>query len=204
MPIIDDNGHQTCVQFKPTTSFLVGSCGNDGPVYTPFTIGGTLSSMQYNSFSVSAPFLQLVYQPSDSTVTSTSSSTRRSTSSSKSNVSPTARPSNTKPGIGVKTHKLSAGATAGIAIGAILGAILVATISFCLWRARRKRQADASISDSQSPESKPFVGVDGARTPQWRDDGVPPPGIVEVNPNHPAELPMPPPPAELGLSHAAR
>lgn len=207
MPIIDDNGHQTCVQFKPTTSFLVGRCGNDGPAYTPFTIGGTLSSMQYNSFSVSAPFLQLVYQPSDSKTTTSSTrrtTTRSTSSSSKGNASPTGHPNNTKPGSHAKTSKLSAGATAGIAIGAILGAILVATIAFCVRRARRRRQEDVSNLDSQPPESKPYTEVDGDQTPQWRANDVPPPGVVEVNPNHPAELPIPPPSTELGSPHAVR
>ncbi|KAI1185423.1 hypothetical protein F5B17DRAFT_33160 [Nemania serpens] len=203
-PTIDEGGDQTCVQIKPTTSFLVGNCGNNGPAYTPFTLGGTLSSKQYKSFSVSAPLLQLVYQSSDSKVTSTTSSTRRSTSSTKSNVSPTAHPNNTKPGSRAKSRKLSAGATAGIVIGAILGAILAATIAFCLWRARRRRQAEASSPDTQLPESKPLEEADGPQTRQWRDDGAPPPDVVAMNPNHPAELPNPPPSAELRLSHAGR
>ncbi|KAJ2973201.1 hypothetical protein NUW58_g8995 [Xylaria curta] len=82
MPIQDINKIQTCVQFRPTTSFLVGSCGKGGAVYTPFSIGGTLSTAQYNSFSVSAPFLQAVYQASDMPSQSTSTPTTSTSASS--------------------------------------------------------------------------------------------------------------------------
>ncbi|KAI1112044.1 hypothetical protein F5Y14DRAFT_423469 [Nemania sp. NC0429] len=206
-PIIDKNGDQTCVQFKPTTSFLVGSCDNNGPSYTTFAVGGTLKSKQYNSFSVSAPFLQLVYQSSDSKTTTKTTTTKRSTTSSKGKASPTAQSNSSKPGKGKKTSsKLSVGATAGIVIAAVFGAILVATIAFCLWRAKRRRQADVSDPDSQpiESESKSFAEVDGAKTPQERDDDGPPPGMVAVNPNHPAELPIPPPQDRLEAPRDAK
>ncbi|KAI3328649.1 hypothetical protein F4824DRAFT_405402 [Ustulina deusta] len=207
-PIQDVNHHQTCVQFRPTTSFLVGSCGTDGPAYTPFSIGGSLNSTRYYSFSVSAPFLQVVYQASDLPATSTSSPTSgAASSSSSSNPSATSQPNTPSPASG-ESSGLSPGAKAGIAIGAVLGAIFIVTAAFCLWRARRRRQpSPRQDAEFVPPESKPFAPDDAARAHnsiemhvarQWRSDGAVPSGLVEVNPNHPAELPQHPRPLELG------
>ncbi|KAI1275006.1 hypothetical protein F5Y07DRAFT_189547 [Xylaria sp. FL0933] len=90
-PIQDPNRNQTYVRFKPTTTFLVGSCGTDGPIYTPFSVGGTLGATKYDSFSVSAPFIQVVYQASDMPGESTI------TSSNSTNPSPTSQPNNPSP-----------------------------------------------------------------------------------------------------------
>ncbi|RYC57513.1 hypothetical protein CHU98_g8692 [Xylaria longipes] len=97
-PILDVNQLQTCVQFKPTASFLVGSCGTDGPAYTPFSVGGTLDSTPYNSFSVSAPFFQAVHKASDLPDKSAPTSTDTQSSSSSSN-SPTPQPSGNSPAV---------------------------------------------------------------------------------------------------------
>ncbi|KAI0418213.1 hypothetical protein F5X98DRAFT_386438 [Xylaria grammica] len=194
-PIQDPNGYQTCVQFKPTTSFLVGSCGSDGPVFTPFSVGGTLDSTQYNSFSVSAPFLQVVYQASDLPSKSSSSSTR---SMSSSDPSPTAQPGDAAQPSG-QSGGLSAGATAGVAIGVVLATILAATAAFCVWRTRRRRRAAAFVPS----EFKPFGPVGSGPTAAQHHNGmgVTPSGLVEVNPYHPAELANPVPPVELGPSY---
>ncbi|KAH8160301.1 hypothetical protein CIB48_g7938 [Xylaria polymorpha] len=182
IPILDVNQHQTCVQFKPTTSFLVGSCGNDGPVYTPFSVGGTLNSTQYNSFSVSAPFYQAIHKASDlpATTTSTPTRTQSSSSTSRSN-SPTS-----EPGANSSTSgHLSTGATAGIAVGSILAVAVVAAAGFCAWRVRRRKQRAAAAelppTTFQPSEFKPFASM-------------------TVNPHNPAELPNPTPPVELGPS----
>ncbi|KAI8948136.1 hypothetical protein F4801DRAFT_581666 [Xylaria longipes] len=211
-PILDVNQLQTCVQFKPTASFLVGSCGTDGPAYTPFSVGGTLDSKQYNSFSVSAPFFQAVHKASDLPDKSAPTSTDTQSSSSSSN-SPTPQPSGNSPAGG----SLSAGATAGIAVGSVLGAILIATAGFCAWRMRRRKRPAAELPQSnlQPSEYKPFAaggggggggvtaagnpGSVGAATQHWGYD------LVAVNnPNHPAELPNSTPPVELGPSYDAR
>ncbi|KAI1294108.1 hypothetical protein F5Y03DRAFT_319929 [Xylaria venustula] len=200
-PIQDPNGYQTCVQFKPTTSFLVGSCGTDGPTYTPFSVGGTLNSTQYNSFSVSAPFLQVVYQASDLRGTS---STHSSTSSTSTTQSTTSKPNGPKSGSSSKSSGLSPGATAGIAIGAILGAIFIATAAFCFWRVRRRRRRASPPQEAEfvPSEFKPFAAgnaVQGQSNNEGaaRYHGAVPPGLVEVNPNHPAELVGHPRPVEL-------
>ncbi|TGJ81556.1 hypothetical protein E0Z10_g7199 [Xylaria hypoxylon] len=196
-PIQDPRGIQTCVQFKPTTSFLVGSCGTDGPAFTPFSVGGTLDSTQYNSFSVSAPFLQVVYQASDLPATSTNSSSTSSTST------PTTQPSGQTSEIS-KSSGLSTGATAGIAVGVVLGAIFIATAAFCIWRTRRRR--GATVLPQQDAEFvhsgyKPFGPVGSAPGYNNFGMGAVPPGVVPVNPNYPAELANPVPPAELGPSY---
>ncbi|KAI0445170.1 hypothetical protein F4803DRAFT_192969 [Xylaria telfairii] len=181
IPILDVNQRQTCVQFKPTTSFLVGSCGNDGPVYTPFSVGGTLNSTQYNSFSVSAPFFQAVYKASDLPATSTSTPTRTRGGSTSSSSSPT-----TRPGASSSTSgHLSTGATAGIAVGSVLAAVIVAAAGFCAWRVRRRKQrataAELPPTTFQPSEFKPFAPM-------------------AVNPHNPVELPNPTPAVELGPS----
>ncbi|KAI0864739.1 hypothetical protein F4860DRAFT_379543 [Xylaria cubensis] len=206
-PILDVNSRQTCVQFKPTTSFLVGSCGNNGPAYTPFTVGGTLNSTTYNSFSVSAPFFQAVYQASDLPASSThtqSSSSSSSSSTSSSSSSPTTKPND-------NSHALSAGATAGIAIGSILAAILIATAGFCAWRSRKKRHVAELPHTTYQPSEYKYSGVPagnpvgvGAAPQHWGYDGSAPPGTVAVNHNYPAELANATPPAELGPSYATR
>ncbi|KAI0424245.1 hypothetical protein F5Y09DRAFT_335933 [Xylaria sp. FL1042] len=203
-PIQDPNRYQTCVQFKPTTTFLVGSCGTDGPTYTPFSIGGTLNSTQYNSFSVSAPFIQVVYQASDMPRESTTQSpTSSSSSSSSSNPSTASQPNSPSPESN-KSTALSPGATAGIVIGAILGAIFIATATFCLWRARKRRASPRQAAEFVPPEFKPFApasvayGQDNIAMGIARHDGIVPSGLVEVNPNHPAELAGRPQPVELG------
>ncbi|KAI0467319.1 hypothetical protein F4859DRAFT_275137 [Xylaria cf. heliscus] len=216
IPILDVNKKQTCVQFKPTTSFLVGSCGNDGPAYTPFTIGGTLNSTTYNSFSVSAPFFQAVHQASDLPATSTPTSTNTQSSSSTSN-SPTAQSSDNS---SQASRSLSAGATAGIAVGVILGVIIIATAAFCAWRVRRRKQqhvAELPNTNFQPSDYKQPYGAAGGGVPaenpvnagvplqHWQYDGhvsPGPPGVVSVNPNHPAELAHPA--AEIGPSYGAR
>ncbi|KAI0803459.1 hypothetical protein GGR55DRAFT_682603 [Xylaria sp. FL0064] len=195
-PIQDPNGKQTCVQFKPTTTFLVGSCGTDGPIYTPFSVGGTLGSTKYDSFSVSAPFIQVVYQASDMPGESTT------TSSNSTNPSPTSQPNNPSPESN-KSAGLSPGAKAGIAIGAILGAIFIATAAFCLWRARRRRRVPPSQdAEFVPPEFKPFAPLGAAYGHNDNNNiamGVAQPsGLVEVNPNRPAELADRPRPVELG------
>ncbi|KAI0969051.1 hypothetical protein F4678DRAFT_440787 [Xylaria arbuscula] len=200
-PIQDPNGKQTCVQFKPTTSFLVGSCGTDGPTYTPFSVGGTLNSTQYNSFSVSAPFLQVVYQASDLPETSSTPSSTTSTSSAPST---TSQPNDPSSGNSSKSSGLSTGATAGIAIGVILGVIIIATAAFCIWRTRRRRQASPPQGVQFVPsEFKPFAAGSAAQGQNntgglARHHGAVPSGFVEVNPNHPAELAGRPRPVELG------
>ncbi|KAI1735109.1 hypothetical protein F4680DRAFT_435998 [Xylaria scruposa] len=205
-PILDVNSRQTCVQFKPTTSFLVGSCGNNGPAYTPFTVGGTLNSTTYNSFSVSAPFFQAVYQASDLPASSThtqSSSSSGSSGSSTSN-SPAPKPSD-------NSRALSTGATAGIAIGSILAAILVATAGFCFWRMRKKQRVAELPHTNYQPSEYKYSGFPAGNpggvsaAPQhWGYDGSAPQGPVAVNPNYPAELANASPPAELGPSYATR
>ncbi|KAI0538205.1 hypothetical protein GGR58DRAFT_310374 [Xylaria digitata] len=220
---------QTCTQLKPTTSFLVGSCGTAGPTFTPFLVGGTLGSKKYTGFSVHAPLLQLVYQASDLPGTSMSSTAERSTESgtessiprSSSTGSSNSRPdeqnhqSGTSPG-------LSPGAAAGIAVGAILGVLFIATAAFCLWwigRRRRRRQQqqqqqqqqqytttssprnDAEFVFSEFKSFGPPVGL----SPQVQDSSIAygvtvPSGIVEVNPTHPAELANNTLPPELGNS----
>ncbi|KAI1332437.1 hypothetical protein F5Y16DRAFT_420516 [Xylariaceae sp. FL0255] len=134
-PIINANGQQTCVDFQPTTSFLVGSCGADSPVYTPFSIGGTLYSNQFESFSIDAPLFQGVYKASDISSTPSSSPTPGPTPSSSSQGSNT---------------RLSSGAIAGIVIGALLGLIVIATVAFCLWR-RRTHRRDAAYQAGSEP-----------------------------------------------------
>ncbi|KAI0542500.1 hypothetical protein GGR58DRAFT_497051 [Xylaria digitata] len=200
-PIQDPNGYQTCVQFKPTTSFLVGSCNTDGPVFTPFSVGGMLNSTQYNSFSVSAPFLQVVYQASDLPATSTTSSST-SISSGGSSPSNTSIPSDTSP----ESSGLSAGATAGIAVGVVLGVIFIATAAFCLWRTRWRRRIVPPQQGGEfvPSEFKPFGSVGGM--PGHNNVGLSavPSGMVAVNPNYPAELANPAPPAELGPSYSMR
>ncbi|KAI8628075.1 hypothetical protein F5Y19DRAFT_152155 [Xylariaceae sp. FL1651] len=204
-PILDVNGHQTCVQFKPTTSFLVGTCGSDAPTYTPFSVPGTLSAIQFNSFSVSAPMFQMVYQASDLPRNSISS-TSKAISSTSSFDSAATGPSHGVDGQ-VDHNRISAGAIAGIAIGAILGVIFLATFAFCLWRARRKRYAGLlSHHDSLNPRSEASnievwpVEADNTQvkkpvemgvTPQWHYSDQAPPGVVEVNPNQPVELGSP-------------
>ncbi|KAI1424272.1 hypothetical protein F5Y12DRAFT_460576 [Xylaria sp. FL1777] len=190
-PIQDVNKYQTCVQFNPTTSFLVGSCGTDGPTYTPFSVGGMLNSTQYHSFSVSAPFLQVVYQASDLPGKSTLSSTSGTSTST------TSQPNNPSPESS-KSSGLSPGATAGIAIGASLGVIFIVTAAFFLWRARQRQQASPhQNAEFVPPVFKPFVpfsamqahnniGICIAHRHQY--GGALPSGLVEVNPNHPAEL----------------
>ncbi|KAI0453906.1 hypothetical protein F5B21DRAFT_504795 [Xylaria acuta] len=208
IPIRDVNQRQTCVQFKPTTSFLVGSCGTDGPAYTPFSVGDTLNSTQYNSFSVSAPFFQAVYQSSDLPA----KPTRTQSTTSGSN-SPTPQPSEISP---ASSGHLSAGATAGIAVGSILAAIFIATAGFCAWRVRRRKRRAAELPNTnfQPSEYKPFavgggvpagdpVGV-GVAPQHWGYDGPVPPGLVAVNPHHPAELANSTPPVELGPSYSSR
>ncbi|KAI1347880.1 hypothetical protein F5Y01DRAFT_318288 [Xylaria sp. FL0043] len=161
------NRYQTFVQLNPTTIFLVGSCGTDGPTYTPFSV---------------------VYQASDIPGEST---TPGSTSSDSSQPSPTSQPNNPSPETS-KSTGLSPGAKAGIAIGAILGTIFIATAAFCLWRARRRRRASPSQdAEYAPPEFRPFAPV-GATYVHSNNNitmGVAQPsGLVEVNPDRPAEL----------------
>ncbi|GAP91533.1 hypothetical protein SAMD00023353_6500670 [Rosellinia necatrix] len=198
-PLIDRNGKQTCVQFNPTTSFLVGSCNSNGAAYTPFSIGQTRESMEYNSFSVSAPLFQLVHRASD-----ISTEPASTTSGGSSTGSPTAQPSDNPSG---GSQGLSAGATAGVAIGAALGGILLATAGFLLWRAqrRRRRRTVAELPHDLHPlKSEPYMG--GHNSPQPQNlggmggmpqyDAMSPP---HLNPHYPAELPNPgTTPAELG------
>ncbi|KAI3319879.1 hypothetical protein HD806DRAFT_508182 [Xylariaceae sp. AK1471] len=201
-----NNKGQTCVQFQPTTSFLVGTCGSDGgPTYTPFSIGGTLNSGQLKSFSVNAPMLQVVHQASDllagyTSISSKSSSdalSRTGTGHSDGNI----EGNNQNPG-------LSAGAIAGIAIGAVLGAILAATFAFCVWRARWRKRSDADLPlgspnsrfkdefDNaifrravEADDTQVKTHVEMSVEPQWRYDGAElPGGVVEINSNQPVEL----------------
>ncbi|KAI1152431.1 hypothetical protein F4825DRAFT_310081 [Nemania diffusa] len=212
---------QTCLQFRPTTSFLVGSCGTAGPTFTPFSVGGTLNSTRYPNFSVNAPFLMLVYQASDLPATSTSSSTSSSSSSSSNNNgTPSATSSSDEQhSRSGKGSGLSPGAAAGIAVGVTLGAILIAAAAaFRLWRGRQKRHAGASPRQGAEflpPEFKPLgpaqLDADNQNTintnavPQWRYDGAVPSSMVGViNPNHPAELGGSARPAELGSPPSLR
>ncbi|KAI3325506.1 hypothetical protein HD806DRAFT_449633 [Xylariaceae sp. AK1471] len=192
----DVNGQQTCLQVNPTTTFLIGSCSTGTPTYTPFSIGGRLNSSQFNSFSVWAPMLQVVYQASDlaeenSTTLSTLSST---TSSSGNTVSPQISATN-KPGGGSISGSagLSVGTAAGIAIGSALGLIFIATVTFCICRAQRKRYAKAMSAHQPGPntdseasytaEYEPPVQTDtcepvAERKPPVEIDGT---EIVELN-----------------------
>ncbi|KAI1437956.1 hypothetical protein GGR50DRAFT_570486 [Xylaria sp. CBS 124048] len=180
-PIHDPNGYQTCVQFLPTTSFLVGSCGLDGAAYTPFSLGGMLDSKQYTSFSVSAPLIQLVHQASDlPTSTTTTSepavtelgSENNNSSSSDSSVqptppanhqSPTPTPTPTPTPIPTQNtiSTLSTGATAGIAIGAVLGVLFIGMGAFCLWRGKHRRPASESPPPPPPPPPPPHRDGDG-------------------------------------------
>ncbi|KAI1123994.1 hypothetical protein F5Y10DRAFT_269535 [Nemania abortiva] len=216
LPIRNGGGRQTCVQFKPSTSFLIGTCGADGPAYTPFSVGGTLNSMTYKHFIVSAPMYQAVFQASDLTASSTSSSiTTQSISGSNSDSSgDTSFPqtNGASPGSG-KDSVLQKGAIIGIAIGATGVAILVAAAVIFLWRrARKRRRVAAAVSkpvsqyhSSEHPELKPPVSTDSTGDPAGVNgvphclyDSMAQPNLVEVNPNYPAELPHLTPVAELG------
>ncbi|KAI1148159.1 hypothetical protein F4825DRAFT_111396 [Nemania diffusa] len=206
LPIQDPNGKQTCVQFKPSTTFLLGTCGPDGPAYTPFSIGGTFASTQYKEFSVTGPLYQAVHQASDLSSSSASSSTATqssdTTSSSSSNSSST-QSSDANPSSG-KASGLSAGAIAGIVIGVALAVILSAAVAFCLLRRRRKQRLAAAAAPPYS-DVKPYapIGENPAElhnTPQWQYAGVETQSPMVVNPTHPAELANTTPPAELGAS----
>ncbi|KAF2972069.1 hypothetical protein GQX73_g1614 [Xylaria multiplex] len=175
-PIQDPNGHQTCVQFKPTTSFLVGSCNTDGPVFTPFSVGGTLNSTTYNSFSVSAPFLQVVYQASDLPATSTTSSSTN-ISSGGSTPSNTSISSDATPESSMSSG-FSLGAIAGIVVG-VVGLIFI--VAFYLWQKYRRRRTEFAPS-----QLKTFGSAGGV--PAHNNVGQ---GMVAVDPNHPAELENP-------------
>jgi hypothetical protein len=149
----------------------VGSCSTGTPTYTPFSIGGRLNSSQFNTFSVWAPMLQVVYQASDlaksnPTTLSTSNATTSSndntislrisatTSSSGNTVSPQISGTNEQGDSSSSgSAGLSAGAAAGIAIGAALGLIFIATVAFCIGRARRKRYAKALSGHQPGPKT---------------------------------------------------
>ncbi|KAI0197024.1 hypothetical protein F4808DRAFT_299504 [Astrocystis sublimbata] len=183
VPYINAANWRTCVQFNPTTSFLVGTCGPDGAAYTPFSVGNTMHSEQLISFSPSAPFFQLVHKSTD-----LSSSTSSPTASNDASSTATPPPANNNNNNNNKDSSSDAGLTsgqlAGIVVGAVIAAILVGVAAFFAWRVRsRKRQGDLPQANYQTSEYKP-------------------PGTF--SPNHPAELGTPPPRAELDASYQGR
>ncbi|KAI1809017.1 hypothetical protein GGS20DRAFT_573923, partial [Poronia punctata] len=192
-PIFDYYSKQTCVQFQPTTTFLVGTCNGYTPAYTPFAIPGTLGEEEYNSFSISAPLFQMVYRESDIPVTSSSSSIPTSTSN---NLFPSSSSSSTggfvKPQTQGNTDEgLSTGAVAGIAVGGALGVILALTAGFCIWRRRdKKKKRNAGLLPQVVHSPLPPYGGDYYKTEYIGPGGKEEPVMADSIPvSPPAEMP---------------
>ncbi|KAI0397968.1 hypothetical protein F5Y17DRAFT_256120 [Xylariaceae sp. FL0594] len=179
-PLTDSYGHQTCVQFLPTTTFLVGTCSSNSPVYTPFAIPGKLGNATYSSFKISAPLFQMVYQATDlgpiPSSTSSSSSTPTPTPTSASETAQ--KNSNRGP---------SAGAIAGIAIAAVLAVIIAATAGFCLWRRRRRRRLGG-----EGGKGRDEVAYDGLPQHHHESSSPTPHHVYEPVTVSPAGIPLPP------------
>ncbi|KAI1828131.1 hypothetical protein F4861DRAFT_535555 [Xylaria intraflava] len=206
---------QTCVQFQATTPFLLGSCGSDGPAFTPFTIGGEFNSVVYPSFSVSAPFLQVVHQASDLPATSTSSLTNPATSTTSTSNSPVS-PANTQSSETSKSSSLSPGAAAGIAIGALVALILIAAGAFFFLRRYRKNRLAAPQqwdAGATGPAFKPYEPVHSVQVtgpnemlmaPHSQYDGATPSNSLGSHPSQVAELASPGMTSELGSDYSYR
>ncbi|KAI0104260.1 hypothetical protein GGR51DRAFT_229316 [Nemania sp. FL0031] len=191
LPIRDSGKRQTCVQYKPSTSFLVGSCHTDGPVYTSFSLGNTLHSMTYKKFVVSAPMYQAVFQSSDLSATSTSISTVSQTRSSRTSGTNAGGSGNTSAAqvsdSNNRSSGLQKGVIAGIAIGtAALVALIAAAVIFLWLRGRKRRHA---LIAAAAPKTVPPY-------PDIEQTEFKPP-LLAGSPENPVEVNGMTPPAEL-------
>lgn len=173
-PMMRLDGVQTCVQFVPTTSFLVGSCGHNGAVYTPFSVGNELGTKTFRSFSVSAPMLQVVYQATDlsmSTTTSSESSISEPSAKTSPSSSSTSSASSSSAS-GNHDTGLSTGAIIGIAFGATIAGLFL--IALGLWWYRRRGRAHAHARGHASDGNDATSGYETVPSPGSQD-------VVEVS-----------------------
>lgn len=153
-------GAQTCITIATSTSFPTVRCEGaglaTGTINAPLTVtetsvSSTMSDLVYfqeetpqlstitstavtDSFTVSAPLIQLVHRRSD--ITTTSSSIISTTTGVSDELH------------GTTPSRLTGGAIAGISVGALLGVTVLGSACFCFLRARRRRTMTTKTSQS--------------------------------------------------------
>ncbi|KAK2607778.1 hypothetical protein N8I77_006430 [Diaporthe amygdali] len=120
----------------------------------PYTTTQSSSVATISTFSAYAPLLQLMYQSSDISSTTSPPSTTSTSSGQETNSS--------------GGQGLSTGASAGIGVGVGLGVIILAAAAFWFWRVRRKNMKTAAPNHASNSEnfrdSRP--GGSEAKSPQ--------------------------------------